>query len=151
MVVAILGIVSGMGAAMLLQINRFFIMSRAKLDLQREARATMYLITRALRQAQASTITVTRESATQPFFSKITFTQYDGRVVTYRQNGTALEQVVGTNVRQLSNSLKYLAFTFPRSDEMTIISVSMTLQTSIYQGRVKALHMASEKVQVMNE
>lgn len=151
MVVAILGIISGMGAAMLLQVNRFFIMSRAKLDLQREARATMYLITRALRQAQASTIVLDRHSSSQPFYSKITFTKVDGDSLVFRQDGTALQMVDGVNVRTLSNNLKYLAFTFPRSDEMTIISVSMTLQTSTYEGRVKALHMASEKVQVMNE
>ena len=33
---------------------------------------------------------------------------------------------------------------------MDIISVSMTLQESIYEGKVKALHMASEKVRVMD-
>ena len=33
---------------------------------------------------------------------------------------------------------------------MTIVSVSLTLQTSIYGGQTKALHMASEKVQVMD-
>ncbi len=43
-----------------------------------------------------------------------------------------------------------MAFTFPRSDQLSILSVSMTLQENIYQGRTKALHMASEQVQVMN-
>jgi prepilin-type N-terminal cleavage/methylation domain-containing protein len=149
--VAIVGILAGMGAGLLLQINRYFIMSRVRLDLQREARAIMYVITRNLRQAQSTTIVIDRHAATQPFYSKITFYKEQGTSISFRQNGANLEQVVGTKVRVLSKNLRYLAFTFPRSDDMTIISVSMTLQGTIYQGRTKALHMASEKVQVMNE
>lgn len=149
--VAIVGILATMGANMLLQINRYYIMSRTRLDLQREARAIMYIVTRSLRQAQSSTIVVDRHSATQPFYSKITFTKEQGTSMIFRQNGENLEQVVGTKTRVLSKNLRYMAFTFPRSDDMNIISVSMTLQGTIYQGRTKALHMASEKVQVMNE
>ena len=149
--VAILGILSGMGAGMLLQINRYFIMSRTRLELQREARAIMYVVTRSLRQAQSTSITLDRLSATQPFYSKITFTKVQGTTMTFQQNGGNFEQIVGTKTRILSKNLRYLAFTFPRSDNMEIISVSMTLQQTIYQGRSKALHMASEKVQVMNE
>jgi hypothetical protein len=33
---------------------------------------------------------------------------------------------------------------------MGIISVSITLEKPIFEGRTKALHMASERVQVMN-
>ncbi|UPT74399.1 MAG: prepilin-type N-terminal cleavage/methylation domain-containing protein [Elusimicrobiota bacterium] len=149
--VLIVGIVSAMGAGMLLQINRFFMISRTKLDLQREARAIMYVITRNLRQAQSDTITISRNASTQPFFSKITFTKQQGTTMSFQQNGDNLEQVVGNRTRVLSKSVRYLAFTFPRSDDMGIVSVSMTLENRIYQGRTKALHMASEKVQVMNE
>ncbi len=149
--VAIVGIMSGMGASVLLQVNRFFIMSKTRLELQREARAVMYLLTRTLRQAKYSTITIDRFSSSQPFYSRITFTKQQGGTVSYRLNGTNLQQVVGTRVSTLSKNVKYLAFTFPRSDDMGILSVSVTLQQNIYQGRVKALHMASEKVQVMNE
>ena len=149
--VAIVGILAGMGASMMVQINRYFIMSRTRLDLQREARATMYVITRNLRQAKASTIVIDRTSTSQPFYSRITFTKEQGTSITFQQNGDKLEQVVGNKTRTLSKNLRYMAFTFPRSDDMGIVSVSMTLQGLIYQGRLKALHMASEKVQVMNE
>ncbi len=151
MTVVIVGILSGMGASMLLQINRYFIMSRTRLDLQREARAIMYIVTRTLRQAQSTTIVIDRASASQPFYSRISYTKEQGTTIIFQQNGTNLEQIVGTKTRTLTKNLHYLAFTFPRSDDMGIISVSMTLQGTIYQGRTKALHMASEKVQVMNE
>ena len=111
---------------------------------------------------------MTRASSTQPYYSQITFTKEQGQTVTFFQNGNLLCQAtgvtslvltqngqpvcssVGGSCIQLSSDLFYSAFTFPRSDDMTIVSVSMTFQTLIYQGRTKALHMASEKVQVMD-
>lgn len=150
MVVAILGIISSVGASLMLQTNRFFIFTRTRLDLQREARSTMYVMTRELRQAQSNSIIMDRLSASQPFYSRITFTKIGGATMTFQQNGNQLEQVVGTKKMTLSRNLRYLAFTFPRSDDLTIVSVSVTLEEAIYQGQKKALHMASEKVQVMN-
>jgi prepilin-type N-terminal cleavage/methylation domain-containing protein len=150
LVVAILGIMSTVGARLLLQANRFFILTKTRGDLQKEARAIMYVITRELRQAQSATIILDRQSAAQPFYSRITFTKVSGTTMSFRQNGTQLQQVVGNQTMTLSKNLSYLAFTFPRSDDMTIVSVSMTLQEAIYQGQKKALHMAAEKVRVMN-
>jgi prepilin-type N-terminal cleavage/methylation domain-containing protein len=165
-VVAILGIMSGVGANLILQVNRIFIMTRSRSDLQRESRGAMYIVTRELRQAVSSSIVIDRASTAQPFYSRITFTTLAGTTYTFYQNGNLLCEAtkatgytiaqgckvtgVGANSSQLSNHVGYLAFTFPRSDDLTIMSVSMTLTENIYQGRVKSLHMASEKVQVMN-
>jgi hypothetical protein len=33
---------------------------------------------------------------------------------------------------------------------MTIVSVSLTLEKAIYEGKTKALHVATERVRVMN-
>jgi prepilin-type N-terminal cleavage/methylation domain-containing protein len=149
-VVAILGILSTVGANLLLQANRYFIFTRTRLDLQRESRAAMYVMTRELRQAQSNTIVMDRLSTSQPFYSRITFTKVQGTTMTFEQSGNQLIQLVGVKKSILSKNLQYLAFTFPRSDDLTIVSVSMTLSEAIYQGQRKALHMASEKVQVMN-
>ena len=46
--------------------------------------------------------------------------------------------------------LAYLAFTFPNTNDMTIVTVALTFEKDIYLGRSKALHMASEQVRVMN-
>ncbi len=149
-VVAILGIMSGVGANLMLQINRFFILTRSRIDLQREARAAIYVITRELRQAQSNTIVIDRFAANQPFFSRISFQQIQGQSVVFYQSGNQLIQSVNGRRSTFSKNVRYLAFSFPRSDDMTIVSVAMTLQQTVYQGRLKALHMASEKVQVMN-
>ena len=149
----VVGIVSTLfmiGAPILNQVNRQFIMTRTRMELQQEARSVMYVITRNLRQAQAASIIISRASTSQPFYSKITFTKEQGTTLVFQQEGTVLYQVINNAKRPLSKNLNYLAFTFPRSDELGIISVSMTLQKNIYEGRTKALHMASEKVRVMN-
>lgn len=150
MVVAILGIMSSVAANLFLQTNRYFIFTRVRGDLQREARACMYLMTRELRQAQSNSIIIDRSSTSQPFYSRITFTKIQGTTITFQQNGNKLEQVIGNQKTTLSKNVRYMAFSFPRSDTLSIISVSMTLEEQIYQGQKKALHMASEKVQVMN-
>lgn len=153
LVVVILGIIASIGANLLLQINRYFVLSQARLDVQTEARAAMYVMTRELRQAQSNTIVIDRASASQPFYSRITFTvdlPKGPTTMTFEQEGNDLVQSINGGSIVLSRNLQYLAFTFPRSDDITIVSLSMTLQKQIYQGRSKALHMASEQVQVMN-
>ncbi|HNW44971.1 MAG TPA: prepilin-type N-terminal cleavage/methylation domain-containing protein [Elusimicrobiales bacterium] len=143
-------------APLLLQANRQFIMIRTKLALQQEARGTMYILTRSLRQAKADSIVISRADASQPFYSKITYTTEQSSTTllsntfTFQQEGSNLCQILGGQRRVLSTSLSYLAFTFPRSDDMSMISVAITLQKNIYEGKTKALHMASEKVHVMN-
>ena len=153
--VAIISVVFSIAAPILTQANRQFILNRTRIELQQEARVTMYIITRSLRQAQGGSITITRANAAQPFYSKITFTKQAATqgvspTLVFQQEGTLLYQVVGSGKRPLSKNLKYLAFTFPRSDDMGIISVSLTLEKQIFEGRSKALHMASEKVRIMN-
>lgn len=149
----VVGIVSTLfmvAAPILNQANKQFILTRTKVELQQEARGTMYVVTRSLRQAQGASITISRANANQPFYSKITFTTEQGRTLVFQQEGKILYQVLSGNKRVLSRNLNYLAFTFPRTDDMGIISVSITLKKDIYEGRSKALHMASEKVRVMN-
>jgi len=147
--IAIMGVLAMFGPTLMTQITKFFVLSRAKLDLQQQARAAMYIITRELRQAQSNTITVDEVSG-QPYYSRIKFTKVQGAVITINQSNNQLILTEGTDTSVLSKNLAYLAFTFPRSDDMTMISVSLTLEEQIYGGLLKALNMASEQVEVMN-
>jgi len=148
-VVAIIGIIVMIAPTIINETTQFFILGKTKIELQQQARGIMYVITRELRQAQNATITIDR-AAGQPYYSRITFTKITGQTQTYAQSGTSLLLIQGATTTTLTNNLAYLAFTFPRSDDMTILSVSMTLQQQIYGGVFKALHMASERVRVMN-
>lgn len=149
MVVAIVGIVASVGARILLQVNRYFIMTNTRVELQREARAIMYIINRNLRQSSTSSLLVDR-AANQPFYSRLTFTKVQGTTMQFYQSGNNLIQQVGSQQTVLTKNVKYLSFTFPRSDDLSVLSVSVTLEKTIYQGQTKALHMASEKVRIMN-
>lgn len=151
-VVAIIGIVAMLAPRILTQGTKFFILGRTRLELQREARATMYIVTREIRQAQSSTIIIDQVGG-QPSYSRIRFTKQNSGIgvsITLGQNGTNLTLTEGTVTSILTKHLAYMAFAFPRSDDMTIVSVSMTLQDQIYNGAYKALHMASERIRVMN-
>lgn len=148
-VVAIIGVMATVGPDLYKQVRRFFFLSNTRVELQRDARASMYLITRQLRQAKSNTIVITRETG-QPYYSKITFTDIDGRQVVFYQTGKDLYMAVNSQVSKVCSNLRYLAFAFPRSDDMGIISVALTVEKTMYEARTKALHMASEKVRVMN-
>ena len=148
--VAIVGAIATLAPTIITQTTRFFLLHNTKLQLQEEARSIMYLVTRELRQAQSNTIIVNQING-QPYYSQISF-QKIGSATTmkFTQNGSKLIVTNGINVTTLTTNLAYLAFTFPKSDDMTIISVSLTLQKLIYGGAFKALHMASERIRVMN-
>lgn len=149
LVVAIIGILATVGARLMLQVNRYFIMTNTRTELQREARDLMSVVNRNLRQAQSASIKIDTIPG-QPFYSRLTFTKIQGTTMTFYLNGTSLIQVVGAKNRILTKNIKHLAFTFPRSDDLSIVSVSVTLEKGIYQGHTKTLHMTSEKVRVMN-
>jgi prepilin-type N-terminal cleavage/methylation domain-containing protein len=149
-VIAIIGGVALLVPPLLTQLSKFYILSRTRIELQEEARAAISVITRNLREAQSSTIKIDQVNG-QPYWSRITFTKMQGTVMSYYQSGSNLIQVGGATTTPLSKHLRYLAFTFPHSDDMTILSVSTTLEEAIYEGKTKALHVASEKVEVMNQ
>ncbi len=146
---AVIGIVAMLAPQIISQTTKVFVLGRTKLELQREARAAMYLVTRELRQAQSGTIIIDQVNG-QPYYSRIRFTKIQGTNVTIAQTGSTLQLTMGNTITTLSKNLAYLSFTFPRSDDMTIVSVALTLQQQIYNGLYKALHMASERVRVMN-
>ncbi|MEF3279830.1 MAG: prepilin-type N-terminal cleavage/methylation domain-containing protein [Elusimicrobiota bacterium] len=150
-VVAIIGILIATGVPVLNTINQNIMMSKTRLSLQQDARNIMFLITRVLREAQASSISISRQSSNEPFYSKITFSTIDGRNYQFYQSGRDLMMIEGTKTMRLTSDLRYLAFVFPESSNMEILSVSITLEKDLFSAKKKALHMASEKVRIMND
>lgn len=151
LVVAIVGVLFALAPAMFIQINRFIQLNSARLELQREARLAMSLINRNLRQARQSTLNIDQASG-QPYYSRISFTRIDGTefVITQQDTSLTMNTVNPDSTKTVSEHLRYLAFTPPRSEDLSIISVALTLEKKIYEGKSKALHMASEKVMIMN-
>jgi prepilin-type N-terminal cleavage/methylation domain-containing protein len=148
--VAILSIVFSLGPALLTNVTRFTRLSSARVETQRNARDALNQINQALRQASASTIVITNETAQSPF-SAINFTTIDGRALKFYQEGDGLRFVQNGSTVAVADGLRYIAFSYPRTDNSKIVSVSVTFEKATYQGGTKALQMAIEKVRIMND
>ncbi len=148
MVVAILGILSLIGPKIMIQVIRFYQLHEAKVEIQRDARACLDLVNRFLRQARSATVVID-EAANQPPYSRVSFTTVQGQPVSFYQSGTTLFQVARSTT-VISDNLHYIAFTYPRSDDPTIISVAITMEKSTYEGGYKALELSIQKVRVMD-
>lgn len=147
---AVLGIVFALGPGLLTNITRFARLSKARIETQRAARDSLNQINQSLRQAEASSITITSEPG-QPPFSSITFDTVDDRSLKFFQSGKELRFVQDNSTTTLADGLRYIAFTYPRTDNSKILSVSVTYEKDTYQGGTKALQMAIEKVRIMND
>ncbi|MFN3550829.1 MAG: PilW family protein [Endomicrobiia bacterium] len=149
-VVTMFGILTLSVSSMFTHIWQFYRLTWAQKELQEEARVIMELITRNLRNGISQSISISRYDNTQPYYSKVSFNTIDGHQVNYYQIDRVLYQEIDGNKKILSKNLTYFAITFPKSYEQDIVSVALTLEKNIYELKKKALHMASEKVMVMN-
>jgi prepilin-type N-terminal cleavage/methylation domain-containing protein len=148
LVVAIIGLVVFGAPTLTTHLVRFYQLHNAKVEIQRDARAALDLINRSLRQAQSYSIAIDQVTG-QPPYSRISFTTVDNQTMLFYQTDNRL-YMVGRSTAAISQNLRYIAFTYPRSDDPTIISVAMTMEKSTFQGGKKALELSIEKVRVMN-
>jgi prepilin-type N-terminal cleavage/methylation domain-containing protein len=153
MTVAIMGIVMGIAAPLMLQMTNFWRLTSARYAIQRDVRTSLDTINRFTRQAQSATVVIDNASG-QPPFSRIRYnytnTDENTVVVSIYQDGKKLYINNNGSISMLSDSLAYIAFTYPRTDDISIISVAMTMQSPTYRGGKKALQLSIQKVRVMN-
>ncbi|MBI5597464.1 MAG: type II secretion system protein [Elusimicrobia bacterium] len=149
MVVAIIGTIAMVGPRLMIQLQNFYLLTTARAEIQRDARATIDVINRFLRQAKYSTIIIDTPSGEGPY-SRIRFTMIDDRAVEFYQDGTKLYQVIDGTTSVTTRNLVYLAFTFPRSDYPRLVSVSITMGKSTYKGQRKELELTVQKIRIMN-
>ncbi len=152
--VAIVGILLSLGPNLLLNLFRFWRLQLGRAGVQQNARNSLELVNRTLRQASASTIVVSNRSS-QPPYSWIRFSIDKGAGAAissygFFQEGKNLKYMKGGSTSTIAENLRYLAFTYPKSDDDGIISVSMTFEEATYAGYTKALQLSIEKVRVMN-
>jgi prepilin-type N-terminal cleavage/methylation domain-containing protein len=148
MVAAIIGVVVLIGPKVMVNLVRFYNLHTAKIEIQRDARVALDLINRLLRQGKSYTVVID-QATNQPPYSRISFETVSGEDVTFYQKGTELF-IVNPSTVAISKNLRYIAFTYPRSDDPTIVSVAITMEKATYQGGKKALELSIEKVRVMN-
>ena len=148
--VAILGVVFGSLSSLLTMFTRMSRLNMARLDVQKDARVTMSLINKNLREARASTVVIDSASASEPFWSRISFTSVDSiAYIYYQQNGKLYQTVAGKTI-MLAQNLRTLRFSYPNTDDSTILSMSICFEKATYEGKRKALQLSVEKVRIMN-
>jgi hypothetical protein len=148
MVVAIVGLVAFVAPTLMIHVVRFYQLHEAKVEIQRDARACLDLVNRFLRQAQSASVVID-QAAGQPPYSRVSFTTVQGQGMSFYQSGTTLYQVAQSTTA-ISQNVRFIAFTYPRSDDPTIVSVALTMEKATYEGGYKALELSIQKVRVMN-
>ena len=150
MAVAIVGAIAMVGPRLMIQLQNFYLLTTARGEIQRDARASIEVINRFLRQARYRTIIIDSATGQAPY-SRIRFQLIDDRNFQYRQEGNKLIQSVDGVETVLTRNLVYIAFTFPRSDYPRLVSVSMTMGKKTYLEQVKELELTVQKIRVMND
>ncbi|HBE88340.1 MAG TPA: hypothetical protein DDW67_04275 [Elusimicrobia bacterium] len=154
-VVAIMGVLVLSAPQIFTKVYQFVRLATARAEIQKNAREALSNVNRELRQAVATSIVIDQRSG-QPPHSRITFNRYkaDGSIgtVSYYQQGRRLYLALdgAAEGRLVADNLRYLAFSYPRTDDSDIISLSVTFEKETYEGGAKALQMAVEKVRIMN-
>ncbi len=149
-VVTMFGILTLSVSSMFSHIWQFYRLTWAQKELQEETRVIMELITKNLRNGISDSIVIDRYDDTQPYYSRVSFYTINGHRVSYYQIDRKLYQKIDGNLKILSKNITYFAITLPKSYEQNIVSVALTLEKNVYELKKKALHMASEKVMIMN-
>lgn len=147
--VAIIGIVSTVGANLMIQFTRFQRTSSSRAELQKDARLAMDFMNRNIRQATAVSIVIDQASG-QPPYSRISFTTIDSEVISYYQADKKLYQDIDGGLYTLTDNLKYVAFSYMNSAEDDIVSISLALEKSTYQSHAAIFKLSIEKVRIMN-
>jgi prepilin-type N-terminal cleavage/methylation domain-containing protein len=154
---AIISILSAMASGFLIGGIKFFRLTAAKGEIQRDVRQSVDLINRTLRQGQADTVSISRIDSTQPPCSLIQFTSINGSEYHFYQQNNQLfsgsRPAPGTGTWQdhlTAGNLRLLSFMYPRTDDESIVSVSLCFEKATYQGSSKTLQLSVEKIRIMN-
>lgn len=154
-VVSILGVMFTVGPSLLTNIFKLWKVTETRAEVQRDARIALNLIEGLLRQASAASVTLSRQDAAQPPYSKIQFSIPSGDSYTFYQSGTNLwiNHVSPTAVvhnRAIASNLRYIAFGYPLITDEQLLSVAVCFQKGTYGQESKNFYLSTQKVKVNN-
>lgn len=150
-VVLVVGILATMAARILTGGIKFWFLNLARAEIQRDARTSIDLMNRTLRQAKASTIIIDRLNTNQPPCSRIYFEDAKNNQISYYQDGIILQHMTNGTTNYLARNLHHVAFVYPKTDDDKIISISISFEKATYDSKTKALQLSVEKVRIMND
>lgn len=147
MTVAIMGTASSIGYLVIRKSFQAQFLLDAQNDIQQGAFTSFDTLTRLLRPATASSIVIDRYDSSQPPWSRITFdVASTGRTITVYQRG----QTIYFGAVPMFKGLRRLSFSYPKSTDPALLSVSMTFEKNVGDGRTKAIQLFIQKIKVQN-
>lgn len=152
--VGIVGSIATVTSALFLGGFKLWQVNRVKVEIQRDARATLDLMNKYLRQASASSLTLDRYNSNQPAYSRCTFTYLDtaraAHSVEFRQDGRIMYLLFDGNKVVMTRNLRNVLFYYPDSTNDKLMNVSICYEATTFTGGTKALQLSVQKVRVMN-
>jgi Tfp pilus assembly protein PilE len=132
---------------------RFFRSNQIKAEIQRNARTSISLMNRKLREAKSSTITIDRVNSSQPPCSRVTFSTIDSESLSFYQSGTKLyiADLLRGSTKEMAQDLRVLLFAYPMLYDDKILSISLCFEKGTGSLEQKALQMSVEKIRLMND
>jgi len=156
MTVMVVGLISLAAPALFANVTRSVLLARAKTELQNEARAAIVRMNAGVKQALAGSIVVSSLNPTEPPYSRIAFSKVPRAggapdvIAYFQRNGDLVETVNGVERPLLSKNLKDVHFTFPRSEDATLIDIHLALEKPVRGKETYVMRMSSQRIRVMN-
>jgi prepilin-type N-terminal cleavage/methylation domain-containing protein len=148
---AIVAFIISLGSTLFMRVSTFFRISIAKMETQRDVRNLMDLVCREIRQARSSQVTLSRENASQPPYSKISFQKLQGDTVLFWQEGRTLRMSKNGVSTVLSKKLRSLLFSYPSTGDAALLTVLLSVEKTGGNFETYALQMGGETIRLLND
>jgi prepilin-type N-terminal cleavage/methylation domain-containing protein len=152
--IAVFSVISVVLSGMLLYGFRMWRFNNAQLEVQRDARIAMDLIERNLRQASSATVFISRNSLSDPPFSKIHFDKVTGsgfETISIYQNGREIYlEKSGGGTTRIGFNVRHLSFVSVESGDWNIVSAGLCMEKATYSGKKRASQLVNQKIRIMN-
>ncbi|MBL8023678.1 MAG: prepilin-type N-terminal cleavage/methylation domain-containing protein [Elusimicrobia bacterium] len=147
---AIVAFLLSMGASLFTRVSTFFRVSIAKMETQRDVRNLMDLVCREIRQAKSSSITLSREDASQPPYSKISFQKVQGDTILFWQTGRTLSMSKNGATTVLSKKLRSILFSYPFTADSSLLTILLSIEKTGGNYETYSLQMGGETIRLLN-
>jgi len=153
--VAIVGILGLVGTNLVSSAYKAWRLSEARTEAQRDARTTLTLMQKFVKQASAASLAMDSLNASEPPYSRLQFSTPGGDVYQfYQQQGAvvmARTPVSGTaTTTVLAKNLRYMAFSYANTNQPNLVNVATCFEVKTLSAQSKDFFMSLEKIEIEN-
>ena len=146
--IVIISIIGAMLTVLFSKWVRVWYLSKTNSEIQADARASIEVMDRNLRQAAASSVVIDRYDANQPPYSRVSFLKFSQPII-YYQSGRNL-YYVSTSTRIISRSLDCVQFVYPSTLNNKVLNIAAAFEKKTYGTYRRAFQLSIQTVNIMN-